>query len=381
MAATSLPVARLLQLHVAIAWQEAVAVASAADTQSAAEAIPLTLDDCHISTAGTVHLATNPPSRRGQELTALQLLRAMLEGQPAPAELRDLVATADDALASFPSERGDQARPQRELRWFVSANPQVEIARLAARGLAADLGAVGAVTERSTTDAPTPPLVRTRPRVPIERVSTPRRPGVTVRVQRLSPATAVGIAAILLVLASAAGAMGVFVGGVTWAPLAPDVANAPPGLSSAAADSAARVRTNAPAGRPLGSEPVSAVIPLLEPAAPSPPDAAGAEPEAAGRPAVPPETRTYSSLDQDVEPPVLLNPQLPSVPREDSEQGRSEMELVIDEQGQVRQVRLQSPDISLNDRMLVAAAKAWQFRPATRDGHPVSYVLRVPVTR
>jgi hypothetical protein len=30
--------------------------------------------------------------------------------------------------------------------------------------------------------------------------------------------------------------------------------------------------------------------------------------------------------------------------------------------------------------MLVAAAKAWQFQPARKDGRPVKYVLRVPVT-
>ena len=45
------------------------------------------------------------------------------------------------------------------------------------------------------------------------------------------------------------------------------------------------------------------------------------------------------------------------------------------------QVRLHSSDLSLNDRMIVAAAKAWQFEPAMKDGHPVKYVLRLPVTR
>ena len=29
--------------------------------------------------------------------------------------------------------------------------------------------------------------------------------------------------------------------------------------------------------------------------------------------------------------------------------------------------------------MIVAAAKAWQFEPAMKDGHPVKYVLRLPV--
>jgi hypothetical protein len=29
--------------------------------------------------------------------------------------------------------------------------------------------------------------------------------------------------------------------------------------------------------------------------------------------------------------------------------------------------------------MLVAAAKAWTFKPAVRDGRPVKYWIRVPI--
>ncbi|MEZ5287849.1 MAG: TonB family protein [Vicinamibacterales bacterium] len=54
---------------------------------------------------------------------------------------------------------------------------------------------------------------------------------------------------------------------------------------------------------------------------------------------------------------------------------------MVDEAGQVVQVRLRSSDLSLYDRMIVAAAKAWQFEPARRGGRPVRYLLRVPVTR
>jgi hypothetical protein len=65
----------------------------------------------------------------------------------------------------------------------------------------------------------------------------------------------------------------------------------------------------------------------------------------------------------------------------DSEQSGSYIELVIDEHGLVQRVRLDSAAPSLNDRMIVAAAKAWRFRPATRHGQAVPYMLRVPVTR
>jgi hypothetical protein len=31
--------------------------------------------------------------------------------------------------------------------------------------------------------------------------------------------------------------------------------------------------------------------------------------------------------------------------------------------------------------MMVSAAKAWRFRPATKDGRPVRYTLRIPITQ
>jgi protein TonB len=89
----------------------------------------------------------------------------------------------------------------------------------------------------------------------------------------------------------------------------------------------------------------------------------------------------YSAEDRDVLPPVLLRPQIASEARIDTEPSNAEIELVVNAEGIVTQVRLRTNgELSLNDRMLVAAAKAWQFRPATKDGRPVSYTLRIPVT-
>ena len=55
--------------------------------------------------------------------------------------------------------------------------------------------------------------------------------------------------------------------------------------------------------------------------------------------------------------------------------------LDIDEQGSVSQVRLAS--VSAEERyyaaMMVAAAKAWRFRPAYKNGSPVRYRLRLRV--
>jgi iron complex outermembrane recepter protein len=89
----------------------------------------------------------------------------------------------------------------------------------------------------------------------------------------------------------------------------------------------------------------------------------------------------YTEQDSGIAPPTMVRPQLPSTPRADSAPSDSYIEVVVDEDGLVQQVRLRSSEPTLNDRMIVAAAKAWQFEPARKDGVPVKYVLRIPVTR
>jgi hypothetical protein len=382
MAATSLPVARLLQLRVTIAWQEAVALASAADIVSAAEAIPITLEHCHITTAGEVHLSADLPGRRSVEMSPLQLLQALLDGQAAPADLRALVATADDALASFPSEHDGDTRTRFDLQWFVSPDPLADIARLAARGLAVD-AAAGAV--RITASAPGdnshPPLVRTRPRVPIERVERTRRPGVTVRVRRPSPRLALGLAAILLAVASGAAAMSGFIGGVGWPLVVSDLAAARHTPAPPVARSGAGAQEPA-ALEPIATQPAWATVPHAESsAASSLSEALTAEPEEEPPPVAPLDARFYSSDDVDVEPPVALRPQLPPEPKVGGELSGPHIELLIDQRGHVARVRLASPGPTVNDRMLLAAARTWEFRPATRAGHAVPYILRVPARR
>jgi hypothetical protein len=84
----------------------------------------------------------------------------------------------------------------------------------------------------------------------------------------------------------------------------------------------------------------------------------------------------FSSLDSDVQPPVLVRPQLPSFPELES---ASLFDLLINEVGRVEQVRLVSPGNRFNDRMLTAAAKAWLFQPALRHGQAVKYRVRMPI--
>jgi TonB family protein len=99
-------------------------------------------------------------------------------------------------------------------------------------------------------------------------------------------------------------------------------------------------------------------------------------------PAVPePDPNVYSSADDDVRPAALIRPHLPSEPPAGIERDQiGVLELTITEQGTVERVRLISPANRFEDRMLVSAAKTWQFRPATKDGRPVRFRTRIRIT-
>jgi TonB family protein len=85
----------------------------------------------------------------------------------------------------------------------------------------------------------------------------------------------------------------------------------------------------------------------------------------------------FSSENPEVQAPVLVRPQLPRKPAPGDDTGIFEM--IVDENGDVTLVNLISPRRNFHDRMLVAAAKAWKFKPATLDGQPVKYRIRIPI--
>ena len=89
----------------------------------------------------------------------------------------------------------------------------------------------------------------------------------------------------------------------------------------------------------------------------------------------------YSLQDQEVEPPTLAYPQLPSTLSVADHDGSSYLELLVSESGTVDRVRLRSAHSTVHERMLVSAAKAWRFRPAVKNGQPVKYVTRIAVAR
>jgi hypothetical protein len=86
----------------------------------------------------------------------------------------------------------------------------------------------------------------------------------------------------------------------------------------------------------------------------------------------------YSRGNADVAPPVAIRPHLPSEPPADyTADHLMVLELVVTTKGDVESVRLLTPPRTVNDFMIVSAAKAWIFAPAKRNGLAVKYRHRI----
>ena len=98
-------------------------------------------------------------------------------------------------------------------------------------------------------------------------------------------------------------------------------------------------------------------------------------------PRVAPSGQVYRAGDPQVTPAVLIRPHLPHTPPPDvPDEHIGTLEFVVAESGAVEHVHLVSPANRYQERMLVAAAKTWLFRPATRDGRPVRFQIKLRVT-
>lgn len=117
-----------------------------------------------------------------------------------------------------------------------------------------------------------------------------------------------------------------------------------------------------------------------------PESASEAPTEQAGTGAAPDDVEVGSSQpfgagDADVTPPALQRAQMPEVPPGGMpDDRRGVLELLVGEDGQVVSARLVSPAARHQERMMISAAKTWRFSPAVRDGKPVRYRLRMPIT-
>lgn len=89
----------------------------------------------------------------------------------------------------------------------------------------------------------------------------------------------------------------------------------------------------------------------------------------------------FDAGDDKVRPARLLRPQLPEIPLGTPLEALGMFEFVVNTRGTVDRIRLvRSPvDRQYRDIMLMPAAKAWIFQPATKDGSPVRYRLQIPI--
>lgn len=90
----------------------------------------------------------------------------------------------------------------------------------------------------------------------------------------------------------------------------------------------------------------------------------------------------YSREDADVQPPVMMSPQLPPplMLGTASEGAVNRMELLVAPDGSVERVRLVGAPRRMADMMLLSGAKLWKFTPAFKDGVAVRYRTMVSWT-
>ena len=91
--------------------------------------------------------------------------------------------------------------------------------------------------------------------------------------------------------------------------------------------------------------------------------------------------RVYSSADSDVTAPVVVRQNIPAFNKPVTQRKTAVVELLVDERGAVSSAAMISPLDPTYDRLVVNAAKGWQYEPAKGpDGKPVKYQKRVQIT-
>jgi hypothetical protein len=88
------------------------------------------------------------------------------------------------------------------------------------------------------------------------------------------------------------------------------------------------------------------------------------------------DSNVYGPENHDVDPPLAIRPHLPTaLPTGVTAAQLARIEIVVGPDGLVDAVKLLpgTRPVSVTEAMLLSAAKAWRFSPATRDGQPVKY--------
>jgi hypothetical protein len=371
--------------RVRIQWHEAVAVVAAIATWAddlGVEYLP-DIDALGLSTDGqpVVDAGATDGDRAVRQLG--RTLQALLNDD-APGQIADL---ADQALGAPDDDRAGQFAAS--LRFYERPNRSELLRGLVARAslLVSERVAeqeFDRLQERAREQAAHQVAPAAAPPQPVA-----RRAGISRR----------RIAALLLVMAVAAAATIAFVPavrGVTVAPLARLLEPTPiepkplpselPDDASPRADGRAQAARSSGVGTPpdLANQADATRAASVVDDAPSPHEALFTvitEDPRAATPLDDAGDRIYTASAPGITPPVLLRQHLPSEPPPGV--GPDEVgvfDLVIDSSGAVERVQLTSPTNRFQERMLVAAAKAWKFKPASRGGIPVRCRLKMRVT-
>jgi len=408
MTQSQISVARVLELDVPLSWQECVAIAGevtilrAIGPSIGQRQVRIDTESCFLSQAGEVLLPI--PAYSDVPLADLQLLRALLAGRDIPIELEQL------AYGPPPQHLGDA------LAMFSRPDRRADIAAVALRGLAADVQ-----LRTSSPPAPSPEefAAESEPAAVKDDISALRAhvgqrsvpphaplPSAPARQNWRSTNIAAAFGAVVAVVAIAGGYWAIrrpplpptpeqsmpddlvpaerddsweVAGhrtedvelGHTATPRAapPRRADVPPPLLLGRAAAGGRDETNTAPASP---------VPPGEPSATLPPD--GPEPTAASLSADAP---VYSWRAAGIDPPVMVFPRMPKAafpPPEVVVKGQY-IEVLVGQSGTVEAVRLRGSPLpgtpAYHYAMILAAAKAWQFTPARRNGEPVRYVARV----
>ena len=115
-----------------------------------------------------------------------------------------------------------------------------------------------------------------------------------------------------------------------------------------------------------------------EPVAAAPEAASGPSEAAVVTPNIPRGPRVFSIEDADVTAPIAIYQREPSIPTELATILRTVkrptiLSLTIDEEGRVQRADVRVSVNKSYDTLLTRAANMWKYRPATRNGAPVSY--------
>ena len=406
-------VSDILNPEFARSWHEAVAIVQEIVSQLAPGATIPEPEDLLIDDNGNLQLGFGPDGPQNPVSVLAKLLKALLNGVDAPGGLRDLAAEnaksnpALSSVSAFQRALAFYERPGRaselqaiaaRLRDFASApvelaeDPQAEFDRLrekvaakaeaeadesaepgkSARRFSRRTIVIAAVVELAILGAI---VVYARPHY-FDQTSE-----LTNRVeQKLADTISTGLNKM----------------GSADAPESATAAALPAEATPSGAPEPARPNRPVPATQAVGTtltQKASARTPILLPTGPVPLTTGGVATGPAftmapapgpltARPRVDPglntgPLQTYTTADGEVDPPRITRQQLPRQPEPGDDTGY--FDVIVNEMGDVERVQLVSPMRRFQERMLMAAAKAWKFRPALRDGQPVRYRMRIAI--